>query len=112
VAFTVKNVIDEVRPLIADTEQPYRWSDARVKAKINSSIGETFSRRPDSLLTASSSAPNTLSSMYDEVPMEDRFKIPLVFYAAYLLLMERASDKSLRTQGMDFLKLYANLMEQ
>ena len=111
-AYTVKNIIDDVRPLVADdsTGDTPRWSDPQIMTRINLGIQETFSLRPDSVTLQVVDAPDELTSVYDEVPLRTAFRMALTYYAAWSLLSERSSDKSLRTQGLDFRKLYNSLV--
>jgi hypothetical protein len=109
-AFTVKNVVDEVRPLVSDSDVPYRWTDAQMKAKVNEGLQEVFTLRPDAVATISPNPPEDISNLYDDVPVRPVFKTALIYYTASSLLMERGSDKSLRTQGQDYQKLFFTLM--
>lgn len=109
-AFTVKNVADEVRPLVSDTTQPLRWTDAQLLAKVNEGLQETFTLRPDAVISVSADAPVDLENLYDEVPVRPVFKSALIYYTASTLLLERGSDKSLRTQGKEYQRIYLTLM--
>lgn len=109
-AFTVKQVVSEVRPLVSDSDVPYRWTDAQLKAKINEGLQEIFTLRPDAVATISPNPPAYIENLYDEVPVRPVFKTALIYYTASALLAERGSDKSLRTQGMDYQKLFFTLI--
>lgn len=110
-AFTVQDVIDEVRPLVADSAVPYRWENLAMIPKVNEGLQDIFSRRPDRLLVLSPDAPVPLVSATDELPLNLNNKTAMIYFVAARLLGERSSDKSLRVQGQDFYKIYLNLME-
>ena len=105
-AFTGTNVLDEVRPLVADTDNTnYRWTDDQILVKINSAILEIFSLRPDAANPATVEPPSSVI-LTSTIALRDLFRPAVVYHAASALLMERSSDKSLRTQGADFRKMY------
>lgn len=110
-AFTVANVITEVRPLVADTDAgDYRWDDATILARVNSGVEETFALRPDSVISQAVSPPAASTATGDAVPLRDLFKMAIIYFTAWSLLSERSSDKSLRTQALDYRKLYTGLV--
>ena len=109
-AVTVKNIIDEVRPMVADDSAPYRWSDLQVMARINAGIQEVFSRRPDSPILQTVEPPTDLTNIYDEITLRPLFKTALIYFAAWTLLSERSSDKSLRAQAKEYRQLFDGLM--
>ena len=110
-AFTVADVITEVRPLVADSAVPYRWEDTVIIPKVDEGLQDVFSRRPDRLLTLSPDAPTSVVAVTDVLPLNLNNKTALIYFAAARLLAERSSDKSLRAQGQEFYKIYLNLME-
>jgi len=109
-SFTVKNIVDDVRPLISDTDQPYRWTDPQIVVRVNDAVQHTFSRRPDAASSATLDGPEDLESMYDEVPLRRQFRSALIYYTGAVLLQDRSSDKSLRSKGAEFMKLFNALI--
>jgi hypothetical protein len=107
---TVKNIVDEVRLKVSDSEQPYRWTDPQIVVIINDAVQHTFSMRPDSSTAATLDGPEELTSMYDEIPLRRQFRSAIMYYTSAMLLQDRSSDKSLRTQGSDFMKLFNALV--
>ena len=104
-ATPVSHVIETVRVLVADTNVPYRWADDVLLARINEASADLFTRRPDASPTPFSDLPDPMLAI-DNMSCLDRFIPAVRFHAAALLLQERASDKSLRKQGEDFMKTY------
>lgn len=110
-AFTVTNVIDEVRPLVADTESSdYRWPDATILTRVNAGVAEIFSQRPDAVSSLDPDPPADSTAVGDTVPLRGVFKMATIYFVAWSLLSERSSDKSLRTQALDYRKLYSGLV--
>jgi hypothetical protein len=108
-AVPVSNVISTLRVLVADTTVPYRWSDDILLDRVNDALTDLFTRRPDASPTPFTDLPDPLLAT-DNMSCLDRFVPAARFHAAALLLQERASDKSLRKQGEDFMKTYTEYL--
>lgn len=108
-AFTVKNVVDDARPMVGDETEPYHWADPQIVAVVDSGLQVLHSMRPDALTSVTVDPPDTLESLYDAVPVRDSFRAALRYFVAGTLLQERGSDKSMRQQGADFLARFQAL---
>ena len=109
-AFTVNNVITEARILVADEDQPYRWTESQMKDKVNEGLHAVFTERPDAYTQIAVGPISDLDSLYDEVPLQPPFKQALIYYVAGHFLATRSSDKSIRVQGREFLTQFNHIV--
>lgn len=109
-SFTVQNIVDDTRIKVSDTSEPYRWDDDQIITVVNDAIQHIFSVRPDAVTSATLDGPDEVTVVTDTVPFRRLFRGATTFYTSGMLLQDRSSDKSLRTQGEGFIKIFNALV--
>ena len=90
---TVRDYIQDVRTLIQDRVQPYRYDDRSVLRAFNISLLEGRRLRPDLFLrNGKIHVPNFTSSSGEEVNMEEGFRLAFVYGTAGHVLQRDDED--------------------
>lgn len=102
--------VADVRALLADPASPdQRWTDTHLEQAINGAVRILLSLRPDASLQAFVEIPPDTPSD-GELPVSDTYQFAITLHSAGSVLLERASDKSLRDQGNAFIAQAIKLM--
>ena len=107
---TMDEAIAEVRALVADpADVDQRWSDDHVALMVNNAVRLLLSMRPDASIGPFKEMPAD-TPLGGTLPIVDTYRFPVNLHSAGSLLLERASDKSLRDQGNAFITQAIKLM--
>jgi hypothetical protein len=92
---TVQDIINDVRPKLADTFYPYQWIDGNYYTPINDGIREIVTKFPHALYVTAvtTTMPSDVAAVGDEVLIIDEFRNKLVELVVIQLLQEDKERK-------------------
>ncbi len=98
---TVNDYVDDVRTLIQDKRQPYRYDDTSVVRAFNLALLEGRRIRPDLYIHRDGlKVPHFQNPSDEEVHMEQQFRLAFVFgTAAHVLLRDEEDVQDLRANA-------------
>jgi len=102
---TTTSIIDRVRRLVQDTENPYHWTDETLKKDIQASILTLHSVRPETRYVNGSLVDKiTLpASAAESIGIDDRFEECIAYFAAHLAYSDDCTDPVSKALSDDFL---------
>lgn len=103
---TTTDIINRVRRLVQDTDSGnYHWTDAQLKADIQSAVRALHKERPETRYVGGGVVDCVIlpATDTDEIDINPRYEDCLAYYAAYMAYADDCTDPVSKQLADDFL---------
>lgn len=110
-SFTVKDLIDDVRPLVNDADKT-TWGDAIFFRYLNEGVLLIYSNYPECRVAAAGTLTDfaAIDALADTVPLDDIYRSAMVEYLAYRYHDADAGDSHDKSRTAEHLARFNELM--
>ena len=91
-AFSIKLVTEQVRRLMQDTVEPYRWLDSEIRSHVADAVEHLHSVRPESRYVDGRLSDFKVDQRTEDILADDRWRESIVYYAAYKCYLDDDTD--------------------